>query len=118
MCGRFTPAERNYSVGEQELLAVVDAMRTWRCYLEGVTEDILVVVTNHNPLTYLQAQSVLFRRQTRWSECLQMLTFRGLYRSDPLSRNPGVLTALLPVAGAEFCAGVQYPSPCSQKSTC
>ena len=35
LCRRFSPAERNYSVGEQELLAVVDAMRTWRCYLEG-----------------------------------------------------------------------------------
>ena len=107
LCRKFSPAERNYSVGEQELLAVVDAMRTWRCYLEGVGADMLTVVTDHNPLTYLQTQTVLSRRQTRWSEYLQMFTFKWLYRpgksnvADPLSRNPGGVAALLPVAGAE-----------------
>ena len=29
-------AEQNYHPGELELLAVVHAMRTWRCYLEWV----------------------------------------------------------------------------------
>ena len=51
---KFSPAERNYGVGEQELLAVIDAMRTWRCYLEGVSADMLTV---DNPLTYLQTQN-------------------------------------------------------------
>ena len=32
---RFTPAERNYTVGEQELLAAVHAMKVWRCYWKG-----------------------------------------------------------------------------------
>ena len=70
MCRKFNAAECNYGVGEQELLAVVDAMRAWRCYLEGVNADMLTVVTDHNPLTYLQTQNVLSRRQTRWSEYL------------------------------------------------
>ena len=80
-------------------------MRTWRCYLEGVNADIFTVVTDHNPLTCLQTQSVLPRRQTRWSEYLQMFTFKWLYRpgksnvADPLSRSPGVLAAVLPVEG-------------------
>ena len=80
MCSKLSPAEQNNTVGEQELLAVVDAMRTWRCYLEGVNADVFTVVTDHNPLTYLQTQNVLSRRQTRWSECLQMFTFKRLYR--------------------------------------
>ena len=46
----LSPAERNYPVGEQELLAVVHALQTWRCYLEGVK---FTVVTDHNPNTYL-----------------------------------------------------------------
>jgi len=37
-------------------------------------------VTDHNPLTYLQTQTVLSRRQTRWSEYLQMFTYKWLYR--------------------------------------
>ena len=28
-------AKRNYTTCEQELTAIVHAMRTWRCYLEG-----------------------------------------------------------------------------------
>ena len=47
LCKQFSDAERNYTVGEQELLAVVHAMRTWRCYLEGVNADMLTVVTKH-----------------------------------------------------------------------
>ena len=110
MCRKFSPAEQNYTVGEQELLAVVDAMRTWRCYLEGVNADMFTVVTDHNPLTYLQSQSVLSRRKTRWSEDLQMFTFKWLYRpgksnvADLLSRSLGVLAAVLPVDGHGKCA--------------
>ena len=74
LCKQFPAAERNYTVGEQELLAVVHAMRTWRCYLEGVSADMFTVVTDHNPLTYLQTQTTLSRRQARWSEYLQMFT--------------------------------------------
>ena len=74
MCKQLSAAERNYTVGEQELLAVVHAMRTWRCYLEGVSADMFTVVTDHNPLTYLQTQTTLSRRQARWSEYLQMFT--------------------------------------------
>ena len=62
LCRKFSDAERNYGVGEQEVLAVVHAMRTWRCYLEGVSADMLTVVTDHNPLTYLQTQNTLSRR--------------------------------------------------------
>ena len=65
----MTSAECNYHIGEQELLAVVHAMRTWRCYLEGVK---CTVVTDHNPITYLQTQPMLSRRQARWSEYLQI----------------------------------------------
>ena len=88
---KMLPAEKNYGVGEQELLAVVHAMRTWRCYLEGVKS---VVVTDHNPNTYLQTQPMLSRRQVRWSEYLQNFDFEWLYKpgpqnpADPLSRMP------------------------------
>jgi hypothetical protein len=44
----LSPAERNYPVGEQELLAVVHALQTWRCYLEGVK---FTVVTDHFGVT-------------------------------------------------------------------
>lgn len=69
-------AERNYTTGEQKLLGVVHAMRSWRCYLEGVE---FVVVTDHNPLVFLRTQPTLSRRQVRWSEYLETFTFRWQY---------------------------------------
>jgi hypothetical protein len=95
---KLLPAERNYGVGEQELLAVVHAMRTWRCYLEGVKS---VVVTDHNPNTYLQTVPTLSRRQVRWSEYLQNFDFEWQYRegksnpADALSRMPQYQCLLL-----------------------
>ncbi len=51
MSKKLSAAERNYTTGEQELLAVVQALREWRCYLEG---QPFVVKTDHKPLTFLQ----------------------------------------------------------------
>ena len=56
---KLTPAEKNYTTGEQELTAVVYALRTWQCYLEGFE---CVVITDHNPSTYLKSQQNLSRR--------------------------------------------------------
>ena len=84
---------------------------------------MLTVVTDHNPLVYLQTQAVLSRRQTRWSEYLQMFTYKWLYRpgksnvADPLSRSPGVVAAMLPVAGPDAlcrCAAVHCKGPKQQ----
>ena len=85
----MSPAECNYHIGEQELLAVVQAMRTWRCYLEGVKS---MVVTDRNPITSLQTQPVLSRRQARWSEYCRCMTSNGCADqvvcnvADPLGR--------------------------------
>lgn len=40
----LSPAERNYTAGEQDLFAVVHTMRTWQCCLEGVK---FTVITDH-----------------------------------------------------------------------
>jgi len=88
---KFIPAEKNYTTGEQELLGVVNALKEWRCYLEG---PVVTLVTDHHPLIYLQTQANLSRRQTRWLEFLQRFHLQWEYRpgrtnvADPLSRNP------------------------------
>ena len=88
---RMIPAERNYHTTDKELLAVVHALQTWRCYLEGSTFKVL---TDHNPLTYLKTQPILSRRQTRWSEKLSGFNFEWEYKpgednpADALSRPP------------------------------
>ena len=99
----MTAAERNYVVTEQELLATIEALRVFRCYLLSGKQFSLV--TDNRPNTFLQTQPILSRRQARWSEYLQRFNFIWVHRSgrhnvaDPLSRNPEFkhLNALLAV---------------------
>jgi hypothetical protein len=84
--------EVNYPVHEQELLAIIHALREWRHYLHG---NQFTVVTDHRSLQYLQTQPNLSARQVRWSEFLQQFDFIVTYRSgkenhvaDALSRRP------------------------------
>ena len=62
----MSPAERRYHIGEQELLAVIHALRVWRCYLEGAP---FVIVTDHSPNAFFEDKSPesLSPRQIRWA---------------------------------------------------
>jgi len=89
---KLRTAEINYTTGELELLAVVHALKIWRCYLEG---PHFTVVTDHNPLVHLPSQPNFLGRQIRWSEYLQRFDFDWVYKpgasnlaADALSRNP------------------------------
>lgn len=100
---KFSPAERNYATGEQELLAVHDALTVWRCYLEGST---VTLVTDHNPNTYLNNKMLLSRRQARWMEFLSRFHYTWVYRpgrinvADPLSRSPALTQHAVPLTAA------------------
>jgi hypothetical protein len=91
---KFSPAERNYTTGEQELFSVISALKEWRCYLEGPQ---VTLVTDHHPLTALPTAN-LSRRQARWLEYLQRFHITWQYRpgkqnvADPISRNPALQT--------------------------
>ena len=104
---RFNKHERNYAIGEQELLAVVLALKHWRCYLEGA--EVMVVMIDHKPNTYLDTKSheQLTSRQVRWQQFLSRFHFDWEYRkgccnvADPLSRHPDFLHVLAQQAGVE-----------------
>ena len=88
---KFNTAEANYLVGEQELLALHDALLHWRCYLEGPE---VLLITDHCPLRYLKTQPMLSRRQARWMELFSRYNYSIKYSpgrknvADPLSRYP------------------------------
>ena len=62
----MTAAERNSVVTEQELLATVEALCVFRCYL--LSGQQFNLVTDNRPNTCLQTQPILSRRSARWSE--------------------------------------------------
>jgi len=87
---KLSPAESNYPVHEKELLAVIRALKEWRCFLDG---QHFTVITDHKSLIYLQTQPHLSNRQTRWLEFLSAFNFTIQYKpgksnlvADALSR--------------------------------
>lgn len=61
ICCRLSPAERNYDVGNCDLLALVLALQEWMHWLEGAAEPF-VVWTDHKNLAYLQSGSIPGRK--------------------------------------------------------
>jgi hypothetical protein len=66
---KLSGAESRYPVHEQELLAIITALTTWRHYLSG-TDVPVRIRTDHKSLTHFQTQPMLSGRQTRWLETL------------------------------------------------
>ncbi|GLI67045.1 hypothetical protein VaNZ11_011232 [Volvox africanus] len=97
---KFSGAEIRYTTGEQELLAVLHALKEWCCYLEGRP---FTLKTDHKPLTFLQSVPMLNQRQARWMEYLARFDCTWEYISgklniaDALSRHPSLHAAILAV---------------------
>ena len=89
---KMNPTEQNYPVHEKEELAIIEALREWRRYLEGCKHQVQII-TDHQSLQYLSTQPSLSRRQARWSEFLSRFDFKITYQpgstnkvADALSR--------------------------------
>ena len=115
---KLIPAELNYTTTEKECLAVIHALKIWRCYLEGQPKERFTVVTDHNPLIHLPKQPTLSRRMARWSEYLQRFTIQWEYRpgrinvADPVSRRPNAQYPLLTLAAlTRSLKATPNPSP-------
>src|SRR5271168_2223377 len=65
----LTAAEKNYTTGDKELLAIVAALKAWKPYTEG-TKYPVIVYSDHKNLTTFTTTKPLNQRQARWSEAL------------------------------------------------
>ncbi len=70
--GKFNPAQQNYPVHEQELLAIVESLWRFRPLLYGATFRIC---TDHRALEFLMRQKHLSPRQHRWMDVLNEFKF-------------------------------------------
>jgi hypothetical protein len=109
---KVLPAEKNYTVGDRELLATVHSLKVWRCYLLGAD---FTIVSDHEPLKYLQTQPTLSGRQARWQDLLSQYHFKWLYRkgkentaADALSRHP-LLAVITRSRGSSIEEGGEGP---------
>ncbi|KAG3196944.1 hypothetical protein PC128_g7243 [Phytophthora cactorum] len=91
---KMKSAELKYPVQQQELLAIVHALATFRIYC---LDNPPIVETNHKILVGLFTQQMANRRHARWYDILAEYqpTFSYLPRvkngiADPLSRSPGL----------------------------
>jgi hypothetical protein len=102
---KMNPAELNYPTHEQELLAVVHALKEWRHYLHG---QPFTVLTDHHSLQHFMTQPHLSRRQVRWAEMMAEFNFTIQYVkgkdnvvADALSRRPDHETVPAVIAAVE-----------------
>ena len=73
----MTKTEQNYSVTEQELLALVSAISYFHIYLANSTVDVF---TYHKALTWLNSIKHTHSRLIRWALKLQKYKFKVLHR--------------------------------------
>ncbi len=67
--------EHNYNTHNKELLAIFEAFKSWRHFLEGVAATIDTVM-DHKNLEYFTTSKKLTHCQARWSEFLSQFNLR------------------------------------------
>ena len=59
---KMIPAETRYETHDGELLAIVEAFKTWRHYLEGCKHEVLVLTDHNNLRRFMETKSLSFRQ--------------------------------------------------------
>jgi hypothetical protein len=76
---KFTPAESNYEVHDKELLAIIEAFRHWRVYLEGQAYKTKVISDHQNLIQFLSTH-IMTGRQMRWYADIATFNMKIHYR--------------------------------------
>jgi hypothetical protein len=99
---KLSKAERNYPAQERELYAILHALRTWRCFLDGAK---YVVYTDHLPLKYLRIQVTPTARLTRWINELELYDPDIQYKPGKEQVVPDALSRIVHPAPSEVESG-------------
>uniref|UniRef100_A0A8C1BTA6 Gypsy retrotransposon integrase-like protein 1 n=1 Tax=Cyprinus carpio carpio TaxID=630221 RepID=A0A8C1BTA6_CYPCA len=79
---KLSRAEKNYDIGNRELLAIKLALEEWRQWLEGAAHPF-TVLTDHKNLQYLRETKCLNPHQARWALFFTRINFTISYRPGP-----------------------------------
>ncbi|KAK2912410.1 hypothetical protein Q8A73_006523 [Channa argus] len=87
---QLSPAERNYSVCDRELLAIKLALEEWRHWLEGGPQPF-IIWTDHKNLPHLRTAKQLNSHQARWALFFECLNISLTYRPGSKNVKPDAL---------------------------
>src|SRR5260221_10168525 len=83
--------EKNYDTHNKELLAVFEAFKNWRHFLEG-SAKVIDMVTDHKNLEYFMSSKKLSQQQARWAEFLVQFNMKVCFRPGRLGSKLDALT--------------------------
>ena len=86
---KLSAAERNYPAQERELLAILHALRTWRCFIDG---RHYTVFSDHHPLKYFRSKTKPTPRLTRWIAEIELYDPDIQYKPGRDNHIPDVLS--------------------------
>ena len=107
---KLMDAETRYETHDGEMLAIVEAFKTWRHYLEGAQKPV-IVWSDHANLRAFMSTKGLTKRQARWAERLAAFDFVILHR--PGLKNPADAPSRRPDYAEE--EGSKQEDPYQQK---
>ena len=84
--------EMRYEIHDEEILAVVKAIKEWRDMLIGLQNVPFLAVTDHRALEYFTAKRLLNARQTRWADILADYVFKITCRPGTANITADTLT--------------------------
>ena len=88
---KLQPMEIRRSIYEKEMLAILHALKAWRCYVHGRAVEVR---TDHDALKWLLTQQNLDSTQAKWIQSLRDYDLSIIHQpgrinpADALSRNP------------------------------
>ncbi|GFW67375.1 retrovirus-related Pol polyprotein from transposon 297 [Trichonephila clavipes] len=86
---KFSEVEKRYCTTEKECASIVFAIKRLHYYLDG---NSFLVMTDHNPLVWLNRNVSSNPRLMRWALALQPYNFRIVHRSGKSHKNAGSLS--------------------------
>lgn len=89
---QLNSAERNYSVTERELLAVIWSVKYFRCYLYGRSFDLF---TDHSAIKWLLSLKDPSSRLTRWSLKLAEYDYQVHHKPGVKNQNADCLSRIV-----------------------
>ncbi|KAI6622526.1 hypothetical protein MCOR07_011848 [Pyricularia oryzae] len=88
---KLTDAQKNYTIHDKELLAVIACLKAWDAELRSVRRPFLIL-TDHKTLEYFSKPREVSERQMRWAETLSKFNYNLRFRPGRLAGVPDALS--------------------------